>query len=171
MTAVTNAEQNPTGFVREILIAESAGVEMHHLDDAVLVVDVGIAGDRYAAGKGHYSPQWHVDRQVTLIEQEVIHAIGDALGQEVNGMDMRRNVVTERIRIKDLIDHYFFIGEALLFGGRENVPCRYLERLIDKPVFELLVGRSGVNCRIVRGGHIHPGDAVRVARADEVLDE
>jgi len=42
----------------------------------------------------------------------------------------------------------------VLYGGRLNVPCLYLEHLLDKKVFKPLLNRSGLNCRIIAGGII-----------------
>jgi MOSC domain-containing protein YiiM len=50
---------------------------------------------------------------------------------------------------------------VVLVGGRLNVPCQYLEDLLGKKVFKPLINRSGLNCLIVKGGTIRPGDAIR----------
>jgi MOSC domain-containing protein YiiM len=48
----------------------------------------------------------------------------------------------------------------VLYGGRLNVPCRYLEDLTGKKVFKPLLNRSGLNCRIVVGGTVRPSDPI-----------
>lgn len=148
------------GRVVEIYIAEAAGVEMHALDRAHLIAGVGIEGDRYATHRGHYSHLWHPDRQVTLIADEVLHAIEHEAGIVLERAETRRNLITSGVLLNDLVGTTFAVGETVLFAGRLNVPCRYLERLIDKAVFNPLVGRSGLNCRIIRGGMIRPGDSI-----------
>jgi MOSC domain-containing protein YiiM len=64
---------------------------------------------------------------------------------------------------------FFWIGSTVIYAGRLNVPCRYLERLIDKPVFEPLLDRSGLNCQIIRGGVIEVGDRIEPASQQETL--
>lgn len=152
---------NWRGEIRAVYAAETAGVEMHAVSAAQLVAGVGLAGDRYALGRGHYSHLWHPDRQLTLIAQEVIDDVADAIGEPVDGVELRRNVVTRGVPLNSLVETCFAVGEVVLYGGRLNVPCRYLERLIDKKVFEPLLGCSGLNCQILRGGTIRPGDVVR----------
>jgi MOSC domain-containing protein YiiM len=147
------------GTLEEIFIAEAAGVEMHALAEARLIEGVGIEGDRYATHRGHYSHMWHPDRQVTLIAREVIDAIASE-GIDLRPVETRRNLVTIGVPLNELVGSTFAVGEVILFAGRLNVPCRYLERLIDKAVFEPLIDRSGLNCQIVRGGFIRPGDAI-----------
>jgi MOSC domain-containing protein YiiM len=43
---------------------------------------------------------------------------------------------------------------------RLNVPCKYLQTLLNKKVFVPLLNRSGLNCRIIKGGKIFAGDLV-----------
>jgi MOSC domain-containing protein YiiM len=149
-----------TGELLGIYVAESAGVEMHPLESAELIEGVGIKGDRYANHRGHYSHLWHPDRQVTVIAQEVIDQVSEQIGDVVDPIELRRNVITRGVSLNDLVGDFFSVGEVVLYAGRLNVPCRYLERLIDKPVFDPLVGQSGLNCQIVAGGVIHPGDVI-----------
>ncbi|EPH44446.1 MOSC domain-containing protein [Streptomyces aurantiacus] len=150
-----------SGVLLEVFAAETAGVEMHALAEAELLAGVGIHGDRYATGRGHYAHLPHADRQLTLIAQEVLDAVEAETGIRLSGQESRRNMVTRGVPLNDLVGTYFAIGDAVVFGGRLNVPCAYLERLIDKPVFTPLVGRSGLNCQIVRGARVRPGQVIR----------
>lgn len=156
------------GTLVAIYAAESAGVEMHELETAELVAGIGITGDRYSRARGHYSHLPHPDRQLTLIDQDVIHAVAAAIHAPVDGRELRRNIVTSQVALNDLVGQIFKVGPALVYGGRLNVPCRYLERLIDKPVFEPLIGRSGLNCQILRGATVHRGDTIENATVEEV---
>ena len=52
----------------------------------------------------------------------------------------------------------FKVGNAILFGGRLNFPCKYLADLLKKPLVLPLYNRSGLNCSIVKGGKIRKGD-------------
>lgn len=149
------------GALESIHVCEMASVEMHAVDRARLIEGVGIEGDRYATHRGHYSHLWHPDRQVTMIACEVIEQIAEAIGEPFEQQETRRNLATRGVPLNEMTGTYFAVGEVILYGGRLNVPCRYFERLIDKPVFEPLLGVSGLNCQIVRGGFIRPGDAVR----------
>jgi MOSC domain-containing protein YiiM len=56
----------------------------------------------------------------------------------------------------------------VLYGGRLNVPCRYLEDLVGKKVFKPLLNRSGLNCRIVIGGTIRAGDRIEPCDPDSL---
>jgi MOSC domain-containing protein YiiM len=155
------------GLLRGIFTAERAGVEMHSSPSAVLLAGLGIEGDRYATHRGHYSHLAHNDRQLTLIEVEVLDAIRRETGISLTEQETRRNLITQGVPLNDLVGRFFWIGATVIYGGRLNVPCRYLERLIDKPVFEPLLDRSGLNCQVIRGGVIDVGDPIEPATADE----
>jgi len=150
-----------SGTLQSVHVAEMGAVEMHELRVAQLIPAVGIEGDRYATHRGHYSHLWHPDRQVTIIACEVIDHVAEVIGRPFEPRETRRNLATRGVPLNDMPGTYFSIGEVVLYGGRLNIPCRYFERLIDKPVFEPLLGISGLNCQIIVGGSIRPGDEVR----------
>lgn len=157
------SDARPVGWRGHLLavhIAEQASVEMSSLDEAELVAGIGITGDRYATGKGHYSYKPHADRQVTLIEIETIEAIRRDHGIALEPHETRRNLTTRGVPLNHLVGQRFRVGEVILYGGRLNVPCKYLDELLDRPLFNPLLNRSGLNCQIVRGGHIRPGDVI-----------
>lgn len=127
---------------------------MDEIPEAILVAGAGIEGDRYATGLGTYSKRPHIDRQVTLIEVEVLEAIARDRGIALSPGEHRRNLTTRGVPLGHLVGQYFRIGDCVLYGGRMNVPCLYLETLLAKKVFKPLINRSGLNCRIVIGGII-----------------
>ncbi len=140
---------------------------MVKLDRAELVAGTGILGDRYAVGTGHYSSRPHIDRQVTLIESEVLEALARDHDVDLRPEEHRRNITTAGVPVNHLVGQYFAVGSCVLYGGRLNVPCTYLQDLLDKQVFRPLVHRSGLNARIIVGGLVSPGDAITpVDRAD-----
>jgi MOSC domain-containing protein YiiM len=146
-----------------IHIAEQASVEMDELAEARLVEGVGIEGDRYATAKGTYSHKPHADRQVTLIEMETIEAIRRDHAIQLEPAETRRNLTTRGVPLNHLVGATFRVGSVVLYGGRLNVPCKYLDDLLARPLFNPLLNRSGLNCRIVTGGVIRPGDAIEPA--------
>lgn len=140
------------GELLHIHVASSASAAMEERADAVLHAGIGIEGDRYATGLGTYSQRPHIDRQVTLIEVEVLETLARDRGISLAPHEHRRNLTTRGVPLGHLVGQYFQVGECVLYGGRLNVPCLYLETLLNKKVFKPLINRSGLNCRIVRGG-------------------
>lgn len=132
-------------------------------DQLVCIAGVGIEGDRYALGTGTYSGKPEIGRQITLIETETLAALARDWDITMRPGETRRNVVTEGAPLNHLVGRQFRIGgDVVLEGMRLNVPCQYLEDLLGiKSLFKALINRSGLNCRIVTGGTIRGGDAIR----------
>lgn len=158
-----NPQTSWQGWLEHICIAEQASAEMEELEQARLIAGVGVEGDRYATGKGYYSYRPHADRQVTLIEIETLEGLKRDHGLSLAPQESRRNLTTRGVPLNHLVGRHFRVGEVLLYGGRLNVPCDYLDKLLDRPLFNHLLNRSGLNCRIIEGGTIRRGDAIRPA--------
>ncbi len=103
------------------------------------------------------------DRQVTLIEIETLEALQRDHAIEFKPGETRRNLTTRDAPLNHLVGRRFRVGAVLLYGARLNVPCRYLEQVTGKPVYEPLINRSGLNCEIVEGGIIRAGDLIVAA--------
>ncbi len=148
-----------------IHIANSASEKMQELSVAELVKDKGIKGDRYYKGTGKYS---HIPdiRDVTIIEKEVL----DALEQNqpplqensiiLKPNEHRRNLTSVGVPLNYLVGKKFKVGEVILEGGRLNFPCKYLANLLKKPLLLPLYNRSGLNCKVVKGGKIRINDII-----------
>lgn len=155
-----------SGQLLHIHIAPAASYEMEELQEAQLVAGRGIVGDRYYLGTGTYSPRPDV-REVTLIEVEVLEAIGRG-EPKVPGFtanlapgDHRRNLTTRGVPVNHLIGKRFRVGETVLRAARLNFPCKYIEELLGIPgLYEGLLNRSGLNCAIEIGGLIRPDDRI-----------
>ncbi len=72
----------------------------------------------------------------------------------------RRNLTNEGVLLNYLVGKQFKIGDVVLEGGRLNFPCKYLEELLNKRLVLPLYNRSGLNCRVIKGGIIKVGDII-----------
>ena len=141
---------------------------MEPLRQANLVAGVGLDGDRYANRLGTYSTNHHIDRQATLIESEVLEALARDRAIDLAPHEHRRNLTTRGVPLSHLVGQYFRVGECVFYGGRLNLPCLYLERLLGKSVFKPLLNRSGLNCRIIVGGTIRTHDRIEWCNPDTI---
>ena len=149
----------PAGFVEHIHIAKVAGAPVRAVETARAVAGVGLEGDRYASGKGHYQDT-RVSRDLTLIEAEAVEALVGEDGIEFAPGETRRNATTRGIDLNGLVGRRFWIGEVLCEGTRLCEPCQYLADLTSKPLLRALVHRGGLRADIVRGGVIRRGDSI-----------
>lgn len=88
---------NDLGIVTGIHIADGEGAPMRALSTVEAIAGVGLTGDRYATGTGHFSPRPREDggRQITLIEQEAVKAAASASAVAFSALESRRNLATQ----------------------------------------------------------------------------
>lgn len=130
---------------------------MRRVAEAMVEPGVGIAGDRYATGRGHWSGQG--DCEVTLIASEELDALA-ARGVDLRAGTHRRNLETRGLSLEQLVGRHFVIGTARFVFERVRPPCRYLESLTRTPGLRdaLAGGRGGICARVVQAGRIRTGD-------------
>ena len=156
------------GVLDHIHIADGASLPMRALSESTVVAGLGIPEDRYATRNGTYSARHHIDRQITLIETETLDALVRDRGIELAPFEHRRNLTTRGVPLSHLVGRYFTVGSCVFYGGRLNVPCKYLEQLLGRSVFRPLIHRSGLNARVVVGGTINVGDIIGPCNADQI---
>ena len=83
------------------------------VDRVRAIAQVGLEGDRYAAGIGYWSPNPGVDRSITLIEAEEIERLAGTDGIRLAPGATRRNVTTRGIRLNELVGRRFRIGSFI----------------------------------------------------------
>ena len=152
-----------TGTLDFIHVTPAKSRPMQRLDGARLVAGKGIEGDRYLLGTGTYSVKPGEDRQVTLIESEMLARVAADCGHEIRVHEHRRNLTVTGVPLQHLVGARFRVGGSLLEGMRINQPCRYLNLMLGRDVYMALWNRSGLNCRVIEGGTIRPGDRVAAA--------
>jgi len=155
------ANEAQAGFVESIHVARSEGEPMRAIDRIRVIAGVGLEGDRYATGRGHFSGSPGTGRALTLIEAEVLESLRDSLGIALRPGEARRNVTTRGIALNALVGHRFRIGSVLCEGARLCEPCSYLEDQLVKPLLHPLLHRGGLRADVLEDGEIGVGDEVR----------
>jgi MOSC domain-containing protein YiiM len=148
------------GTLEHVHITAKARAPMLGLAEAQLIAGQGIEGDRYLLGTGTYSQKPEPGRQVTLIEAETLEALARDHGIDLAPQEHRRNLTVRGVPLNHLVGRRLRVGAAVLEGTRLNTPCKYLELVTGKTVYQVLLHRSGLNCIIVEGGKIRLGDPV-----------
>ena len=159
------AKPSWTGFVRFLHITPRAFLPMREMPALTLVAGKGIEGDRYMIDReeGFYSHKPEEGRQVTLFELETLIALKRDAGIDLGPHEHRRNVTVEGVPLNHLVGQRFWLGETLLEATRLSIPCRHIEEITGKAIFDPLINRSGLNCKILQGGVVKVGDVVRNA--------
>lgn len=133
---------------------------MQSVERTEAIAGTGLAGDRYAALTGHWSPIRRSGDRLTLIEQEEIDRMAIEWGLPLAPGETRRNLTTTGIRLDSLIGKRFTIGSVICRAVRHCEPCTYLEGLLDREIIYPLVHRAGIRVEILAGGPIAVGDPV-----------
>jgi len=118
----------------------------------------GLAGDRYASGRGH----WRATDacEVTLIRAEDLDRIRRRTELALEGGEHRRNLVVRGLRSRDLTAGRLRIGAALFAIRGPRPPCGYLERLTEPGMVRALRGCGGVCLEVLESGEVAVGDPV-----------
>lgn len=150
----------PSGRLVGIFLSESAGAPMRSHDRTEAIAGAGLAGDRYASGRGF----WRVTDacQVTLIHAEDLSRAERRHGLPLGAGQHRRNLVVEGLAGVDLRGQRLRIGEAVFDWHRVRPPCGYLDRVSGSGIAKALGRRSGYCLRVCEGGMLKVGDRVEL---------
>jgi hypothetical protein len=143
------------GTVELIVLAAHKEGPVELVSQAEAIAGRGLAGDRYADGKGTFSNPDGLGHELTLIEAEEAERIG--LAPE----DARRNLVTRGIDLNALVGKTFTVGGVTCAGRRLCEPCAHLQRLTEPGLLRKLAHRGGLRADILDGGRIAIGDEIR----------
>ncbi len=144
-----------TGRVEWIGIRPARDEPMKVLDSVAVTPGKGLEGDRF---RGRENSK----RQVTLIQQEHLHAIASCAQRGAIAPDIfRRNIVVSGINLLALKDKRFRIGSVVLEYTGLCHPCSKMETAIGPGGYNAMRGHGGITTRVVEGGDIAVGDEVR----------
>ena len=150
------------GAVEAIAVAATATGPMRLVEEAQALAGRGLAGDRYAAKAGTFTPPDGGGRgyDLTLIQAEVLDELVLAEDRRPRYAEARRNLVTRGVDLNALVGRRFRVGEVECFGQRLCEPCSHLERLTTKGVLRGLIHRGGLRADILTDGRIGIGSAI-----------
>ena len=121
--------------------------------DEVIVGDTGIAGDAHAG-------PWH--RQVSMLAQESIERFGAQADRSFAPGDFAENLTTRGLDLSQVaILDRFQIGDVALEITQIGKECHGDGCAIFQEVGRCVMPKEGIFCRVLHGGTIRPGDALR----------
>ena len=156
------------GILTDIFVAQQAGSPMRPVASIEAIVGSGLAGDRYATGRGHWK---RVDGcQVTLVTEEDLLKAQKRSGISWSDGQHRRNLVVRGIPLDAFRQRRVRIGQVLFEFHRLRPPCGYLDRLLRADVGKSLGKGAGIALKVVRGGVLQVGDRVTVLKRPSERD-
>lgn len=107
-------------------------------------------------------------RQVTLLSARAWRAACEALGAEIPWTVRRSNLLTEDFDLPKKAGRIIAVGEVRLQTTMEINPCSRMDEQVAGLTNTLSPDwRGGVGCRVIQGGTVRLGDAVRLIEQDE----
>tara|TARA_Y100000590_G_scaffold414159_1_gene510778 strand:+ start:1141 stop:1578 length:438 start_codon:yes stop_codon:yes gene_type:complete len=144
------------GRVVGIGIAEIKGNKIKSVDKIDALKGKGLLNDR------KFRENNQKNCQITLIEIENINYFNDISKTNISPFDFRRNIITENIRLNDLIGKELFVGEVKLKAHDLCRPCKYLQdKLKQKNIVKEFLHKGGLRCEILTNGKITVGDIIK----------
>ena len=119
------------------------------------------------AGKGlindaHFKKDNDKRSQITLIEIENINHYNKISKATIPAINFRRNIVTEGIKLNELVGKEFIIGKVRVKAHDLCRPCKYLEEsLKQKNIVKEFLRKGGLSCEILTDGKIFIGDIIK----------
>ena len=144
-----------SGKVVKIGISKNKGNKIVNLNDVEVIKGKGLVNER------HFKENNEKRCQITLIEIENINHYNKINGTRIPAINFLRNIVTEGIRLNELIGKEFSIGSVKLKAHDLCRPCRYLqESLQQKNIVQELLHTAGLRCEILSSGKICVDDQI-----------
>ena len=116
----------------------------------------GIVGDRYFLENNEKR------KQITLIEKENIDFYNKISQTNIPAIKFRRNIITEGIRLNDLLNNEFCVGKIKLKAHDLCRPCKPLQKSLNqKNLVKNFLTKGGLRCEILSDGKISIADLIK----------
>jgi MOSC domain-containing protein YiiM len=146
------------GQISSIFIRPEPSEPVVEIDQALAVPGKGLKGDYYFAG---IAPKGiEPAREITLIEKETLQDLETEHNISLSPAETRRNLITEKVPLNNLVGKEFRVGNVTLRGIRLCEPCIHLASLTQEEILPALVHRGGLRAQILTKGIICVGDTV-----------
>ncbi|MAT39649.1 MAG: MOSC domain-containing protein [Ectothiorhodospiraceae bacterium] len=149
---------NNEGSLLAISVSKKKGIPKTNVNSAKLLNQWGLEGDVHGG-------DWH--RQVSILAMESIDKMR-AKGLNVRPGAFAENLTTQWIDVPNLhVGDILAVGETLLEITQIGKECHTRCAIYFK-AGDCVMPREGIFARVLRGGPIAPGDAVRVEKTHAI---
>ena len=142
--------------VIKIGIAKNQGDQINEVNSVEAIKGEGLVNDR------HLKQNNEKKTQITFIEIENINEYNIKSQTDIPAVNFRRNIITEGIKLNDLVGKEFFVGKIKVKAHDLCRPCKHLQELLDqKNIIKEFLLKGGLRCEIMTSGKIFIGDIIK----------
>ncbi len=139
------------------------GITKNNNKKIIEVSSIEVKADKGIVGDRHFSDFNDPYCQLSLIESENIDYYNTKYGLNIPHIDFRRNIVTKKIELNNLIGKKFLIGEVEVEGVDLCRPCKHLTQMLNQEnILKEFLKRGGIRCRILTSSKISVGDKIEI---------
>jgi MOSC domain-containing protein YiiM len=143
--------------VLKLGITNSNNKEIKEVKSIEVLANKGVVGDRHF--KDFNDPYC----QLTLIESENIDEYNKKYNLSIPYINFRRNIITQGIRLNDLIGKKLLIGKVEAEGIDLCRPCKHLtEKLDHDNILKEFLRKGGLRCQILSSSNISLEDEIKI---------
>jgi MOSC domain-containing protein YiiM len=140
--------------VLAVCTSEKRGTKKTPVAEIVIKEDFGVVGDAHADCATH--------RQVSLLANESIDKMRNK-GFDLNFGDFAENITTQGIDLVSLpLGTRFKVGNEVVLELTQIGKECHAACAIRQQVGDCIMPREGVFTKVIRGGHVKPGDAIKI---------
>ena len=144
------------GKVVQIGIVSIKGKQIQNVNEVEALKGKGLLNDR------KFSEKNQKECQITLIEIENINHFNKISKTNIPAVNFRRNIITENMKLNDLLNKEFFVGKVKLKAHDLCRPCKYLQEKLGQENFvKEFLHKGGLRCEILSSGKISLGDLIK----------
>jgi len=121
-----------------------------------VVAGAGIVGDRYYKRHGTFSKEEKIlpKQEITFIESEEIDLFNSENDCQLGYSELRRNIVTQGLRLNGLVGKEFQFGDKRFRGIELCQPCAHLAKTVESKLLPAMVGKCGLRTQIINNGEL-----------------
>ena len=143
------------GKVLEIGISENKSNKIVNVKEVEAIERKGLVNEK------HFKENNEKRCQITLIEIENINQYNKITGTTIPAINFLRNIVTEGVKLNELVGKNFLIGSVKVKAHDLCRPCKNLqESLQQKNTVKELLYTGGLRCEILSSGKIFTDDQI-----------
>jgi MOSC domain-containing protein YiiM len=152
--------QEPSVTVERIFICPARDATQIERERVTVEGGKGVVGDR------NFGVNKHPEQNLTLVEAEEIEGFCVEQGRVLDLSLTRRNLITRGVRLNQLVNVEFSIGNVRMRGVELCEPCVTLgsalssESLASHAVIKWWVGRGGLRVDVLSDGELVVGTAI-----------